>query len=174
MKTLEDQEARQRIEASRRTYEEMLETAHKIHPEMRLRLVGIRQDLWEMYMPATFLDKKQLSGSYKGTFAWNLYQQDAQNYDNRLERYRQRNGLEGHPLEAAADHANLTDEEQVWVAPILAKLMEENDAVIDDWDEDIDNEKLIRHAGCRTEVMKLTREKFSDKWDALNMKWGFF
>lgn len=167
--------------ANVRNHSEVLEEAQKIHPEMKVRLVG--NDEWEMYMPTSYTENHDLSEAYKGTAAWEAYKTRDSGYDNELERYRHKQGYSGSPLEAVADIINLQHDQHEWVKPVKEAILAEHglsESIFEEmWkkkdateeETEKSNEIFSQYQRCVKEAYNLGSVEFEAKWAALKEKW---
>ena len=167
-------ESWEEYQASQKSYTEMLEMAQKMHPDMKVRLDLITHSEWEFYMPTKFIEKYELSETFKGTRAWEWYEERDSSYDNQLQRYRHKNGYDSIPLEGVAEYVNLREEQEVWARPVRAELHAKNGSGIteSEW-ATVQNEKFMAYRATESELNKLVEIEFKDKWEALNEKWEF-
>jgi hypothetical protein len=156
-----------------RTHEQMLAEAQKIHPDMKLRL-GIDGNSWEMYMPTPYSEHYELDEKYRGTRAWEWYEERDYSHDNALQRYRDKNGFRGVPLAGVAEYVNLNAEQQEWAGPVSDRLHSENGSGIteDEW-ANISREKFDAYEATQKQVNELMQAEFKDKWEALRNKWDY-
>lgn len=157
---------------TKKSYDEMLKAAQKIHPEMKLRVVGENNDEWEMFLPTNSTQPYELSDRFKGTKAWELFLAPYQGFDNALESYRQRKNLHGVPLDGVAEHINLYEDQQNWSAPVKAKLHAETDTDFD-WNGEVSNEQFIAYQRTQVKVARIIEAEWADRWAALRKKWGY-
>jgi hypothetical protein len=152
----------------------MIAEAQKIHPDMKVRLT-MDESGWEMYMPTPYTEHYELDERFKGTAAWEMYEERDSGYDNSLERYRYKNGYRGVPLAGVAEYINLRSDQQAWAAPVAERLHAENDSFIgdDDWGAELSNERFEAYQRTQEQVGKLMEAEFKDKWEALRKKWDF-
>lgn len=158
--------------APKMTYDDMLAEAQKIHPYMKLRVVGENSDKWEMFMPTELTQPNALSDRFKGTKAWELFLAPYQGFDNALESYRQRKKLHGVPLDGVAEHINLYEEQQNWSGPVKAKLHAETGTDFD-WNGEVSNDQFSAYQRTQVKVARIIEAEWADRWDALRNKWGY-
>lgn len=162
-------ESWEEYEASQRSYTEMLAEAQKIHPDMKVRLDLIDHQQWEMYMPTAFIERHDLSESFKGTPAWQWQEERDSGYGNQLQRYRHKNGFDCVPLEGVAEYVNLNHEESAWGNSILDEKLKE-DGIVIDW-SNISDEVFRKYKAHRAEAERLCEIEFADKRQALKDKY---
>lgn len=155
-------------QASQRSYTEMLAEAQKIHPDMKVRLDVFTHSEWEMFMPTPFIERYELPDDFKGTHAWELYEERDSGYDNSLQRYRHKNGFDGVPLEGVAEYVNLNHEQNAWGTEVMNRLLKENGIVID-WNN-ITKEIMHSYNVFRDEASELSNVEFASKRQALRDK----
>lgn len=165
-------ESWEEYEASQRSYTEMLEAAKKIHPDMQVRLDLIDHQKWEMYMPTEFIERHNLPESFKGTPAWEMQEERDSGYDNQLQRYRHKNGLDCVPLEGVAEYINLNYEENAWGSKIRDERLMQEGIVIDwkDW-KNVSDEDFLKYKKYHKEAERLCEIEFADKRQALKDKY---
>lgn len=159
---------------NQRNYDQMVELAKKIHPDMQVRLNGFDQNQWEMFMPTRFTEAYQLDEKFKGTAAWEMHESRDASYDNELERYRYKNGHSGIPLDGVAELVNLSAEESTWWRDLANRLHAQRGTGIADneW-QTVAEAKFRAYQKTEKEAHELMQAEFADKRKALHDKWGF-
>ena len=112
--------------------------------------------------------KYELAEEFKGTVAWEWYEERDSGYDNQLQRYRHKNGFDSVPLEGVAEYVNLRHEENTWGHAVLNKRLEDEGIVID-WDN-ISETIFRKYEKHREEAGRLAGIEFESKWKALKDK----
>lgn len=151
--------------ASQKSYAEMMAIALAIHPDMKVRLTQFDYSGWEMYMPTSFIEKYDLPDEFKGTVAWEMYEERDSGYDNSLQRYRHKNGFDSIPLEGVAEYVNLNHEQNAWGTEVLNQLLKDNGIVID-W-KNITKETMHSYNVFRDEASALADTEFETQRKAL-------
>jgi hypothetical protein len=157
--------------APKMTYDDMLAEAQKIHPDMKLRVIGENNDEWEMFMPTHQVQPNTLPDRFKGTLAWDFFTTPNSSFGNELESYRRRKKLFGLPLVGVAEHINIHDQEQKWARPVSEKMHQEAGTILD-WDSEISNEEFIAYTTVQRKVAQVINDEWKDRWDAFDLKWG--
>ena len=155
-----------------KSYDEMLQAAQRIHPDMKLRVAGINKDEWEMFLPTNNIQPHVLSDRFKDTKAWELLNTPYPGFNNALESYRQKKNLHGVPLDGVAEHINLYEDQQNWSGPVKAKLHAESGTDFD-WDGEVSNDQYSAYMKTQRTVAHIIEDEFKDRWDALQDKWGY-
>lgn len=157
---------------AKKSYDEMLVEAQRIHPDMKLRVAGDNKDEWEMFLPTNSVQPQVLSDRFKGTMAWELLNAPYPGFENALESYRQKKNLHGVPLDGVAEHINLYQDQQDWSGPVKAKFHAESGTDFD-WNGEVSNDQYSAYMVTQRKVAQIIETEWKDKWDALREKWGY-
>ena len=158
---------------NQRNHDEMLAEAKKVHPDMRVRLVGSSE--WEMYMPTPYTESNQLAERFRSTHAWVMDESNDASYGSELERFRYKNGYSSYPLEYTAEFVNLKHEQNEWfVAEQEKAYAAEGASDLLDFEafKDFTNDQYETFLRIREQVQAKMKEVFAEKWAAFKERWS--
>lgn len=169
-------------------YSEMLAKAKLVHPDLKVRL-NESTETWEFYMSTEIRENSALDESFKGTYAWNLFEESESAYGNSLERYRQKQGFSHLPLHAVAEKVNIDSDFTKAIKELAPTFyaeygltQEKINNLFSSWgdnresssEEEIEaaNKIFNSYEKMITRVNAEVREKFKFAYDSWNSKWG--
>lgn len=167
------------VVAKRRSYSEMLAEAKKIHPDMQVRLDEIYHEKWEMFMPTDFTENIELSEKYKGTAAWEMYENPESGYGSELERYRHKQGFDHVPLDGLAEYINLRSAATLAYTNLLSEMlqmmgMEPIETIdLDAMEEQVRVAYWKRYSKVAATAKKQVNEEFESREQALKQEFNF-
>jgi hypothetical protein len=138
-----------------KTFEEVLAYAQTLHPDATVKSTD--ENTWQVIIPTDFTIPYGLPESYKGTPAWEAYEEQSSGGESVLERWGRKNSHGWSPTVIVADYYNLLCEKLEWVhervvADVVAAGFPDNaEAILAIEDEERKSE------GCRI-WMRLEKE----------------
>lgn len=152
-----------------KNYAQMRELAEAISPKAKVRKKG-SEDIWEIYIPTDFHIDVNLSEDYKGTPAWDAYNQYDAKYGNELERWSDYSGYDELPVEAVADFYNCEIAASSRAAELLDAAQKET-GISPEVRDKLSKEQIRLWFEMKKEARKTADLEFQGSMDEINKKW---
>lgn len=153
------------------SYELAVKQAKEISPWAKVRLAedGLA---WQITIPTGILSPFRLPDSYRGTPAWDAYNEPNIAFQNALMSWANRKKMLGRPLEYIADYYNLSQTEGAEMAVFAKELHKETGVADLDWPGEVTNEQFSQYEDNMNKaaamVDQTNRKALDEKWENLS------
>ncbi|MBC9704862.1 MAG: hypothetical protein H9W81_07780 [Enterococcus sp.] len=152
------------------SYELAVEQAKAISPLAKVRLTR-HGEAWEICIPSNFLSPATLPETYRGTPAWEKYNEPNGLYPNALLSWANYRKMLDKPIEYIADYYNLSQIQGEEMQKFAKELHKETGIADLDWDGEVSNEQFSQYKKnietAKTMIDPTGRHLLDEKWSNL-------